>query len=140
MHWCGHKIADESLHYSTRGGVFLANYCCYKCQRKRFWKSFVSSFTQLTTAATFASRINIAKILNFFMLIQCAFPTSRSIYYAAQHVVRPLIYCFYNNERQNNLNERNNFGNHYIMNGQYDSPGYCVNNSTVSAMESITKK
>lgn len=74
-HFCGHTIANETLKYRIKGGVFFANFKCFKCERKRFWRSFEDPLTQLVTGATMVSGINISKILNFFMLLYCAFPS-----------------------------------------------------------------
>lgn len=141
-HYCGHKIAEESLNCCLRGGVFFASFRCFQCQRKRFWRSFENPLNQLATGATFASGVGLAKILHFFAFFQCAFPSRRSVYYTAQHVIRPLICQYYNSERANIVNYILQLPNpvHLYFNGQFDLPGFSTCHRTVIAIESISKK
>lgn len=86
--------------------------------------------------------INISKILNFFMLLCCAFPSCRTIYYAVRYVVRPIVYCYYTSEQNKIIDCIVQSGHevHLSADGQYDSPGFCAYNCTVTALEKVSKK
>lgn len=86
--------------------------------------------------------ISFTKIIHFFNLLQCAFPSINSIYYSAKVVVYPVIKQFYQHEHTNILQRLKQINNsiHLYINGQYDSPGYSAYYCTATAIESITKK
>lgn len=64
------------------------------------------------------------------------------MYYAAQYVVRPIIHRYYANERNVIIDRILQSGRevHLSADGQYDSPGFCAYNCTVTALESVSKK
>lgn len=142
-HHCGHSIAHGSINFHTKGGVLFAKFWCSKCNRRRYWNSCSKNpFVEMVTAAALLAGIRYEFISKFFLFLDCAFPSMRSVYYAAQYVVRPMIINFYEAHQKNIISNLKNSGNdlHLCMDGQYDSPGYCAHHCTVTAIESTTKK
>lgn len=94
------------------------------------------------TGATMMSGIEIAKILRFFTILQCVFPSRRTMFYAAQIVMRPLISEFYKLQQHKLLREisERQLPIYLCMDGQYDSPGFAAYNCTVTAIEAVSKK
>lgn len=84
----------------------------------------------------------IARLISFFSILQCAFPSKCTMFRCAQKIVRPAIQIYYNNQRQQILNQilDYNRGAHLSMDGQYDSPGHSAYHCTVTAIESMSRK
>lgn len=137
-HYCGHTIYEQNLILRNRNGITTAKFWCNHCKRRRYWKSFDDPLPQLITGATMMSGIEIAQILRFFSILQCVFPSRRTIFYAAQIVIRPLIQEFYKLKQHNILNEiiERKAPIHLCI----DSPGYSAYHCTVTAIESVSKK
>lgn len=112
------------------------------CKRKRFWRSYESPIVQLMTSASMLTGIGIAKVVQFFAFLQCTFPSTRSLYYAAQVAVRPMINHFYDLQLTHLVNYFKNLNNplHLCLNIQYDSPGYSAQHCTLTAIELTTHK
>lgn len=140
-YYCGHLINCSSQTQREKGGIFFVSYNCTKCNTKRYWRSFKGPFTQMLATGALLSGINFAKIILFFGILKCIFPTSSPFFYAAR-VVRPIIEKFFNHQRSALIENLRRTGSsiHLCIDGQYDSPGYCAQNCTVTAIEASSQK
>ena len=79
----------------------------------------MNPFSQLVCGASMLSGIAFEKILRFFAILSCAFPSIRTIYYGEQYVVRPMIQEFYETQQRNLINNLLQAGNglHLCLDG-----------------------
>lgn len=84
----------------------------------------------------------IARLISFFSVLQCAFPSKSTMFRCAQKIVRPTIRMYYNNQSQRILNQISNENRqvHLSIDVQYDSPKQNAFYCTVTAIEALSKK
>lgn len=130
---CGYRIHDEGVQYSTKFGIVFIKYWCGSCSTRRYWKSYEHSYSSIMAGASLLSDIKFSKILNFFTLLQCAFPSRSAIYSSAKNIVHPVIQKYYKNDQLNILNKliQSNIPVNLCIGTYY---------STVAALESSTNK